>query len=145
MNNNAMNDNDYIKEGFTNTALFHHRFWLQIMGDHGRSIHDALSSDEREKIKMADYFIQLFDELLEQSRKQLSDEQVYELTKHAYAFAEEIRKFKLDLIRDHLAGMIKIDLPPTSINHMVNEVEEYLRVLKNLLEMKLPYETENPS
>lgn len=128
-----MSNISFIKE-----ALFEHLFWLQILGDHGRFIHDALSPDEQNKIDLASYFIQIFDELLEQAGRELNEEQIYELTKQAFAFAEEIRRFKLDLIRDHIAGEIKIGLPPTFINHMVNEVEEYLRILQCLLDMKIP-------
>ncbi len=117
-------------------SLFEHQFWLQILGDHGRFIHDALSPDERDKIGLANFYIQVFDELLDQSRMQLNPEQINELTKQALNFAEEIRTFKLELIKEHLAGQIKISLPPTFLNHMVNEVEEYLRILYCLMEMK---------
>ena len=42
--------------------------------------------------------------------------------------SEEIRMFKLSLIKEHLVGKIKISLSPTFINHMVNEVEEAIRL-----------------
>lgn len=128
-----MNQISFMKE-----TLFEHQFWLQILGDHSRFIHDSLSPDERDRVGMASFFIQIFDELLDQSRLQLNTEQINELTKQALNFAEEIRNFKLELIREHLAGQIKIGLPPTFINHMVNEVEEYLRILHCLLEMRSP-------
>lgn len=128
-----MSNISYRKE-----ALFEHLFWLQILGDHGRFIHDALSPDEKEKVEISDYFIRIFDELLDYAKQDLNEEQIYELTKQAFAYAEEIRRFKLDLIRDHIAGKIKIDLPPTFINHMVNEVEEYLGILQCLLDRKIP-------
>lgn len=128
-----MNNNSFMKD-----TLYEHQFWLQILGDHGRFIYDALSPDERDKIGLAYYFIQVFDELLGQSRLQLNEDQIYRLTRQAQDFAEEIRGFKLELLREHLAGRIKIGLPPTFLNHMVNEVEEYLRVIQDLLEMKTP-------
>lgn len=128
---------NYIKE-----TLFEHQFWLQILGDHGKFIYNALAPSEKEKIEHVDYFIHIFDELLEQARKQLSDEQIYELTKIAFSYAEEIRKFKLQIIKEHLVGNIKIELSPTFINHMVNEVEEYLRILHSLLKFEIP--TEHP-
>ena len=128
-----MNQTSFMKE-----TLFEHQFWLQILGDHSRFIHDALSPDERDKVGLANYYIQVFDELLDQSRMQPNAERISKLTEQALNFAEEIRNFKLDLIRDHLAGQIKIGLTPTFINHMVNEVEEYLRILYCLLEMKTP-------
>ncbi|GJM78371.1 hypothetical protein HMSSN139_08670 [Paenibacillus sp. HMSSN-139] len=37
-----------------------------------------------------------------------------------------------------MAGEIKIQLGPTFINHMVNEVEEYIRVLKFLQKGEIP-------
>jgi hypothetical protein len=130
-----MSNFSFIKE-----ALFEHQFWLQILGDHGRFIHDALSPDERDRIGLANYFIQVFDELLDQSRMQLNEDQTYALTGKAQDFAEEIRGFKLELLGEHLAGQIKIGLPPTFLNHMVNEVEEYLRILQCLLDSGTPIE-----
>ena len=122
----------YLKE-----AVFEHQFWLQILGDHARFIRDALSPYEKDRIGMAGGYIQIFDELLEQSRRDLSEEQIYELTKMALGYAEEFRKFKLELLRMHLNGQIKINLPPTFINHMVNEIEEYLRILQSLLKQNI--------
>ncbi|MEL7657158.1 MAG: DUF2935 domain-containing protein [Bacillota bacterium] len=119
-------------------AVFEHQFWLQILGDHGRFIYDSLSPDEIEKVGMADNFIKIFDELLEQSRKELNEEQIYELTTMSFGYTDEFRKFKLELISDHLTNKIKIGLPPTFINQMVNEIEEYLRILQSLLERKIP-------
>ncbi len=127
-----MSDVAFLKE-----ALFEHQFWLQILGDHGRFIRDALSPGEQDKIEKAGYFILIFDDLLEQARKEPAGEQVYALTKQAFDYAEEIRNFKLQLIREHIAGKIKINLPPTFINHMVNEVEECLRILQCLLDKKI--------
>lgn len=128
-----MNNISFMKE-----VLFEHQFWLQILGDHSRFIYDSLSPEERDKAGLASYFTQIFDELLEQSRMQLNAQQINELTRQALNFAEEIRNFKLELLMEHLDGKIKISLPPTFINHMVNEVEEYLRVLQCLSEMKTP-------
>jgi hypothetical protein len=122
----------------TEDILFEHQFWLQILGDHARFIHDSLSPDEEEKIARSSYFIQTFDKLLAQARKPLSNAHVSELTKIALAKAQEFRGFKLELIKEHIAGTIKISLPPTFINHMVNEIEEYLRIMLNILEGQSP-------
>lgn len=113
-----------------NELIFEHRFWLQILGDHGRFILNELSPLETEEIKGAEYFIELFDELLEISRGRLSEISLMELTRRALEGAEKIRDFKLNLIRQHLVSKIRIGLPPTFINHMVNEVEEYIRILR---------------
>lgn len=123
---------------FEKEALFEHRFWLQILGDHGRFIHDALAPSEVEKIQKSIYFIRSFDELLVEARRPLGEKQIHELTQKAFHNAQLIREFKLDIIKEHLVGKIKIELPPTFINHMVNEVEEYLRILQWLLSKEIP-------
>jgi hypothetical protein len=121
-----------------NPALFEHRFWLQILGDHARFIFNALSPKENEEIERANCFIQVFDQLLYQSRKNLSDTEINSLNQKANQYAQEIRAFKLHLIKQHLLGEITIALPPTFINHMVNEVEEYLCTLGYLLNGQIP-------
>ncbi len=52
-------------------ARFEHRFWLQILGDHSRFIHDALAPVEKENIKIASQFIQIFDMLLRKQIRQI--------------------------------------------------------------------------
>lgn len=125
-------------ELFEKESLFEHRFWLQVLGDHARFIFDALSPKEVTEVQKARYFIDVFDRLLEEARKPLSDTQLFSLTQQAYQCSQEIREFKLFLIRQHLIGDITIELPPTFINHMVNEVEEYLTNLQCLLLNKVP-------
>ncbi|MFJ8067284.1 DUF2935 domain-containing protein [Psychrobacillus sp. NPDC096426] len=117
---------------FQESALYELHFWLQVLGDHGRFIHDSLAPGEKEKIEVASSFIKRFDQLLETSQKSLTNEQIMELAKKAKVASEKIRAFKLWLIKEHLVGEIKISLPPTFINHMVNEVEEAIRVFSYL-------------
>lgn len=119
-------------------VIFEHQFWLQILGDHGRFIHDSMSPDETEKLAQADFFIRIFDRLLEQARNPSNAEHFSELNETALTNAEAFRKFKLELIRDHIAGTIKIGLPPTFINHMVNEIEEYIRIMLDIQQGRSP-------
>lgn len=123
---------------FQTEALFEHQFWLQVLGDHSRFILNALSPTELEKIQRTNNFIQIFDGLLEEAREPLNDINLEDLTQRAQRYSLEIREFKLQIIREHLIGDVKIELPPTFINHMVNEVEEYLRVIHWLLNKELP-------
>lgn len=123
---------------FLEEALFEHRFWLQILGDHSRFILNTLSPNETNKIQIARSFIQKFDELLAEARMPLNGSQLKALTEKAKQEAESIRVFKLQIIRDHIEGMVIIELPPTFINHMVNEVEEYLRILYWVMDNKVP-------
>lgn len=117
---------------FQESALYELHFWLQVLGDHGRFIHDSLAPSEKEKIEIASSFIKRFDQLLETSKKSLDNQGIAELAQKAKIASEKIRAFKLWLIKDHLVGEIKISLPPSFINHMVNEVEEAIRVFSYL-------------
>jgi len=118
------------------SALFEHRFWLQILGDHSRFIFNSLSPKETADIQTAQQFIQAFDQLLEQARSMQSDSQLGSFNQQAYTLTINLRKFKLSILERHLFGKIAISLPPTFVNHMVNELEEYLRILKCLVEGK---------
>ncbi|MBC2582884.1 DUF2935 domain-containing protein [Clostridium sp. DJ247] len=110
-------------------TLFEHRFWLQILGDHSRFILDALSPEEIEKIQRVNYFKTLFDNLLENARMDLAGDGLLQLNKLAYGAAQQIRGFKLSILYELIAGKVKINMPPTFLNHMVNELEEYILVL----------------
>lgn len=126
------------KLNYLEEAIFEHRFWLQILGDHSRFILNTLSPNEKNKVQIARSFIQVFDELLAGARMPLNEGQLEDLTQRAKEEAEAIRVFKLQIIRDHIEGMVIIDLTPTFINHMVNEVEEYLRVIHWIMGNKIP-------
>lgn len=103
-----------------------------MLGDHGRFIHDSLAPSEKEKIEVAASFIKRFDQLLQTSKKPLTDQEIMMVAKKAKVASEKIRAFKLWLIKEHLVGEVKISLPPSFINHMVNEVEEAIRVFSYL-------------
>lgn len=118
--------------------LFEHRFWLQVLGDHSRMLLNSLSPEETEDVKKARYFIKTFDTLLAKAREALSNEEIYDLNMVAYNSAQEIRNFKLDIIKRHIAGNIKINIVPTFVNHMVNEVEEYLFILCSVMQKGYP-------
>lgn len=126
-------------ESMYKTALFEHQFWLQVLGDHARFIHSSLAPSESGLINHAEQFIHYFDQLLDDARKDdYPEHELDSLTQQAYNGAEQIRSFKLLLIEKHLTGEIKIQLGPTFINHMINEVEEYLRILPYLLRNEEP-------
>ncbi|WP_018132680.1 DUF2935 domain-containing protein [Effusibacillus pohliae] len=119
-------------------ALFEHRFWLQILGDHARFILNSLSPKEIEEIRRANQLMHTFDSLLTQARRPLTAPELAELNGQAHRFTEQIREFKLHLLRRHLQGTISINLPPTLLNHMLNELSEYLTILHCLLAGEAP-------
>jgi hypothetical protein len=118
--------------------LFEHRFWLQILGDHSRFISTDLAPKEKEKIKTAENFINLFDSLLAESKRNLSSEEIDMLDRKALQAAKDLRSFKLSLLREELTNNVNIGLPPTFINHMLNELEEYIHILNCLISNRPP-------
>ncbi len=123
-----------MKGVFMKTARFEHRFWLQILGDHSRFIYDALSPDQTEECERAAHCIHVFDSLLEQT----DSADILQLTAQAETEGINLRNFKLELLKKHLVGKIKIHFTPSFINHMLNELEEYLRILIHLKAGEIP-------
>ena len=107
-------------------TLFEHNFWLQVLGDDSRFIFNSLSPKETYFIKQASRFINLFDDLLQESRKTISDEILHKLNYKAYSAAMEIRELKLTILSKQIEDKIDINLSPTFINHMIKELEEYI-------------------
>lgn len=120
---------------YEEVASFEHQFWLQVLGDHSRFILDSLAVSQKQDIEKAKQFKQIFDTLLRKAREQTDLES---LTFEAEEYALELREFKFSIIRRHVTGEIKIHLPPSFINHMVNELEEYLLVLTYLKKKEKP-------
>ncbi|PGT85338.1 MULTISPECIES: DUF2935 domain-containing protein [Bacillaceae] len=120
---------------YEQAAAFEHQFWLQVLGDHARFILNALSVNEQKDIEKAKEFKDIFDTLLKKSREQTN---FVALTLEAEEYAKELRKFKLSIIERHLVEKMTIHLPPSFINHMVNELEEYLLVLSYLKKKEKP-------
>lgn len=123
-----------MNELLDKTARFEHRFWLQILGDHSRFIHEALAPVEQTNIETASKFISIFDNLL----SKVQSEELSQLIAAAEQAALQFRKFKLHLLEKHLLGKIKIHLSPTFLNHMVNELDEYLRLVKHFKAKQIP-------
>src|SRR3954470_13339344 len=101
-----------MNDVFERTVRFEHRFWLQILGDHSRFIYESLAPVQTVEIEMASNFIQVFDTLLGQA----NSADLMQLTTQAEIEVVNLREFKLELLRKHLVGKIKIHLPPTFIN-----------------------------
>lgn len=123
-------------------ALWEHNFWLQVLGDHSRFILNALSPRETYFIKQAIRFIDLFDDLLKESTKPIIDEKLHDLNYKAYSAAMEIRELKLNILSKQIEEKININIPPTFINHMINELEEYICILNDLIKGNISITTD---
>lgn len=115
-------------------ALSEHRFWLQIMGDHSRIIFYSLAPIESEYILTAQNFIILFNQLFEQTDMLSSLPELEELNRKAYEAVYRLREFKIELLTMSLTSDLNSHLPPTQINDMLNELEEYLYILNSLMQ-----------
>ncbi|SNW62641.1 Protein of unknown function DUF2935 [Orpheovirus IHUMI-LCC2] len=104
--------------------IFEHQFWLQILGDHMRFIIGTTSSEEADIVQRATLLRDEADSLLETARSGV------DVTEDAIPTINKIRELKLDIIRAHLTTGIKIGLPPTFVNHMINELDEYMNILR---------------
>ena len=113
--------------------LFEHRFWLQIMGDHARFIRTALSPAETADVAQAEAFIGTFDRLLAEARRPDAETRLPSLNAEAREAVRALKTFKLSLLERLLLGKVVILFTPTFLNHMVNELEEYERILDALL------------
>jgi hypothetical protein len=120
------------------TALFEHQFWLQIMGDHARFIFLSLAPTESEYILTTQEFIILFDQLLEQSHKKLTDNELNELNHKAYEATYRLRELKLELLTMSLTSDLKSHLSASFYNDTLNELEEYLYIINALMNGQNP-------
>ncbi|MDO0825807.1 DUF2935 domain-containing protein [Desulfosporosinus nitroreducens] len=116
---------------FNTCALYEHRFWLQILGDHSRFFFKSLSPSEKDEIGRD--FIKEFDNLLARTRHDLSREELNSIHKLIWQRVQQLKEFKFRLIRRHLEGQIGLNLPPSLVSHMVNELEEYQLILEYLI------------
>ncbi|MGM1048861.1 MAG: DUF2935 domain-containing protein [Bacillota bacterium] len=123
---------------FENGALFELRFWMQVLGDHARFIRDGLAPGEAAEISTAQQFVQGFDKLLDSARQDLNREGIAVLLQSVNPWTSQLRTFKLHLLQRSLTGNISVHLSQTFLNHMVNEIEEAMRVFAALTSVQLP-------
>ncbi len=107
-------------------------FWTGIMRDHGEFQYTNLSPKEVEAIQTAAYFMNLFKALHEEAKSFTGEIAAQELanlvSKNMVALGQFIQ-FKRVLLTKLMQCDIELGLPPSFINHMINEAMEYHRVL----------------
>ncbi|MBM7586386.1 hypothetical protein JOC86_002938 [Bacillus pakistanensis] len=81
---------------------------------------------------------QTFTTKLKELKGLSSKEQWVQFSNDIVEHVDALKKFKLSLLKRQLTTDIVIHLVPTFLNHMVNELEEYQKVLKYLTGGKLP-------
>lgn len=109
-------------------------FWLQILGDHARFIQNSLHPNQTNLSMIAGNFIELFDRILDRAREFNDRNELFmktcgtEILQTTLSF----RDFKRELLADSLKNKPLTSLSPIFYNHMLNELEDFLRVLSDI-------------
>lgn len=98
-----------MNQTYEESALFEHKFWLRVLGDHAQFLLDTLAPKETADIQRAIYFVEKFDGYL----SRINTVSLIEFAKDVKQLAEEIRQFKLSIIQKQLEGKIVIHFTPT--------------------------------
>ena len=126
-------------------SQFEHLFWLRIMKDHSEFLSDALPCGAMDLRRQADCFAREFEGLLRlaQDLGDSHDHKWMSFAAEVQSAVEDFGTFKLNLLSMMLRREIVLDLTPTFVNHMVNELEDYLMILHFLSKGQEPI-TKNP-
>jgi hypothetical protein len=108
------------------------KFWLQIMGDHAHFIKSSLNPEQQNSVLVADNFIRIFDKLLGKIKTSEDEKELNSLLSDANAAVLSLRDFKRELLSARLKNLPVTALTPTFLNHMLNELEDFLKVLMEL-------------
>jgi len=112
-------------------SRFEHLFWLPIMRDHSEFLSGALPCGAVDLRQQADCFTREFEGLLRiaQDLSDSHDHKWISFAAEVQSAVESFGTFKLNLLAMMLKREIVLDLTPTFVNHMVNELEDYLMIL----------------
>ncbi|SHJ33027.1 protein of unknown function [Geosporobacter subterraneus DSM 17957] len=107
-------------------------FWTEIMRDHAEFQFTTLSPREVEYIGQAQYYMQIFESLNLEAKgytdKSSPADEANLIQKNMTVLLNFIQ-FKRSIVYRLMTCGIEIGLPPSFINHMINEAMEYYRVL----------------
>ncbi|MGE5581048.1 MAG: DUF2935 domain-containing protein [Bacillota bacterium] len=99
-------------------------FWLRLFRDHSQFLMETLTPGQTGLIAQAQHFYQMFDRLLGQA-----EEVSGPFLQEAARVVLEFRSYKLGIVNLQLAGQVPVNLPPGALNEMLDEDDEYLRLL----------------
>lgn len=114
------------------------QFWLEILSDHARFIHDALSPDAVALARRVEQMRTSIDRLQVEARGLggggARAGEALELARRGLAVATDLRDLKYQILQAQLDCRLTTGLAPTFIQHMIREAEEAMRVLGLLAE-----------
>jgi len=110
-------------------------FWSAIMRDHAEFQIMNLSSRESQSIMTSQNFKNLFNQIHSEAERLISNpnnEEIEELVRRVLPIIVDFINYKQTLLRRLLECNIEFNLPPSFINHMINEAMEFYRVISML-------------
>lgn len=127
-----------MSQPFKDFAQYEHRFWLQILGDHARFMLLSLAVKEQNEIQQANRYLAEFDHLLSIIQTDTTSIDLGNFNKQVIDKVKQFKSFKIHLIRRHLAENLGMNLSPSLLSHMINELEEYESMLRYMVGEKVP-------
>lgn len=122
-----------LRNTFVSDARFEHSFWLSVLRDHTDFIRQSLSPLEQEAIAQANRLHQEALLLIEQFAHVKGVEEMRTFSLRMVESTTRLLHFKQMLLDRQLAGEITVHLPPSLLDHMIREGQEYLQVIAQLL------------
>lgn len=120
------------------SIIFEHKFWLQIMGDHGRFIYDALPTQEEGLLSTCKMMITKYDHYLDLIYGKHSPHELDTLNKEIYELNYSFRDLKLLVLSKTLTAELIIRLSSSFLNDTINELDEYLYIMHQHMEGNIP-------
>jgi hypothetical protein len=112
-----------------NEAVMELDFWLRIMGDHARLIKASLYHGNSNPVMVAENFREIYDRLLVKLK---SDQRELEFCNEILSAVISFREFKRELLGVSLRDNGVTSLSATVYHRMLNELEEFLKVISDL-------------
>lgn len=112
-------------------------FWFEVLSDHTDFIHDALSPDSTALARRVEQARASLQRLQVEARAMLSGAALpesLETMRRGLAAATELRDLKHQILQAQLDCRLTIGLPPTFVQHTINEAEEAMRTFRHLAE-----------
>lgn len=119
---------------FAAEARFENQFWLTVFRDHTFFILSSLAPNETELIQTAKGFHQEALARLESLDRLQTDGEWRVFSLEMTEYAARLISFKQLLLDNMLACKITLHLPPSLVDHMVREAEEYIQTITRMIQ-----------
>lgn len=113
-----------------NSILEQEIFWDTTMGEHALFIRGLLDPSEEDLFNAANKFGEIFEELVEKTKK-ATEKDIPKITEEALKATMEIQKFKAAGTKGLIACEIKSIMTPLLGDHVLREANHYIRLLKS--------------